>query len=132
METRRLDGITVLVIDDHRDSLELAELVLERAGARVLAAPGAEAGLRFLDREAIDVLVCDLAMPDMNGYELLRSLRSRNDDKRALPAIAVSGNSASHEVSRALQAGFDAHAAKPLAPEDLVEHVRRLANRCAA
>lgn len=132
METRRLDGITVLVIDDHRDSLELAELVLEHAGARVLAAPGVEAGQRFLDREAIDVLVCDLAMPGMEGYELLRSLRARNDAKRALPAIAVSVESASHDASRALQAGFDAHAAKPLVPEALVEHVRRLANRCAA
>lgn len=131
VERQRLAGITVLVIDDHMDSLELAELILERAGARVLAAPGAEAGLRFLDREAIDVLVCDLSMPVVDGFELLRVLRSRNDDKRATPAIAVSGNAALMDVSRALEAGFDAHAAKPIAPDALVEHVRRLADRAA-
>ncbi|MDQ3036467.1 MAG: response regulator, partial [Myxococcota bacterium] len=112
VERHRLDGVTVLVIDDHLDSLELAELVLQRAGARVLAAPGAEAGLRFLDRERIDVLVCDLAMPYLDGYELLRTLRARNDEKRATPAIALSGNAAVGDVRRALQAGFDVHAAK--------------------
>ena len=124
--------MTVLVIDDHQDSLELAELVLERAGARVLAAPGAEAGLRFLERERIDVLVCDLAMPTIDGYELLRALRARHDEKRATPALAVSGNAATHDIARALQAGFDVHAAKPIAPDALVEHVRRLADRTAA
>ncbi|UJR79607.1 response regulator [Sandaracinus amylolyticus] len=131
MERRELDGLTVLVIDDHLDSLEIAEIVLERAGARVLAAPSAEAGLRFLDTQSIDVLVCDLSMPRVDGFDVVRAVRARKDDKRSLPAIAVSGSGA-HDAGRAITAGFDAHATKPIAPEALVAHVRRLADRPAA
>lgn len=131
VERRDLDGLTVLVIDDHLDSLEIAEIVLERAGARVLAAPSAEAGLRFLDTQVVDVLVCDLSMPRVDGFDVVRAVRARRDEKRALPAIAVSG-SGLHDAGRALTAGFDAHATKPIAPDALVEHVRRLADRPAA
>jgi CheY-like chemotaxis protein len=132
MDGRELDGLTVLVIDDHQDSLELGELVLGRAGARVLAAPGAEAGLRFLDRQPVDVLICDLAMPYVDGFELVRTVRERRDEKRAIPAIAVSGNAGANDVRRALEAGFDFHCAKPVMPDDLVAHVRRLADVRAA
>ena len=130
-DQRELEGLTVLVIDDHLDSLEIAEIALGRAGARVLAAPGAEAGLRFLDTQPVDVLVCDLAMPRLDGFDVVRAVRARRDEKRRIPAIAVSGSGA-YDGRRALAAGFDAHAMKPIAPEALVEHVRRLVGRPAA
>ena len=132
MEPRRaLAGLTVLVIDDHLDSLEWTELALSHAGARVLAAPGADAGLRFLDTQPVDVLVCDLAMARHDGFDVVRAVRARKDEKRTLPAIAVSG-SVGLDGARALEAGFDSFAAKPLAPDALVDHVRRLADRSAA
>lgn len=130
-DARALDGVTVLVIDDHLDSLEVTELALSRAGARVLAAPGADAGLRFLDTQPVDVLVCDLAMPRRDGFDVVRALRARKDEKRSLPAMAVSG-SGDLDGRSALAAGFDSFQLKPLAPDALVEQVRRLAARTAA
>lgn len=83
-----LKGVTVLLIDDDLDQLELAERELEGAGARVLAAPSAEAGLRFLDANAIDVVVCDPLMPQLDGSAILAHIRARKDGKRDVPALA--------------------------------------------
>lgn len=123
----RLTGLLVLLIDDHLDSLEIGEMSLLQDGARVLAAPSADTGLRFLDAHPIDVIVSDISMPRIDGYELVRRIRARRDEKRGTPALAMTGNATALDVRRALDAGFDAHAAKPLRPEALVAHVERLA-----
>jgi CheY-like chemotaxis protein len=124
-----LAGITVLVVDDHDDTRELFDLVLARAGARVLSAGDAARALGIVADEAVHVLVCDLAMPRLDGLDLIRRLRARGDGKGALPAIAVSGRALATDVSTALAAGYDAHVAKPVDPSRLVACVRDLARR---
>lgn len=123
----RLDGITVLVVDDHDDTRELFGLVLLNAGAHVLSASDAEHALELIGRRAIDVLVCDLAMPRVDGLDLIRRVRARDDDKRAIPAIAVSGRTLPRDIGAALDAGYDAHVAKPIDPAGLVQRVHGLA-----
>lgn len=125
--SRALDGITVLVVDDHDDTRELFGLVLLNSGARVLSACNADEALELVASMAVRVLVCDLAMPRVDGIDLIRRVRARSDDKGRIPAVAVSGRALPREVHAALEAGYDAHVAKPIDPARLVECVRELA-----
>jgi CheY-like chemotaxis protein len=124
-----LDGITALVVDDHRDTLELAGMVLEWDGASVLEAKSAEEALKLLERNAVDVVVCDIYLPRLDGRAFVRELRRRSDPKRAIPALAVSGDSDPERVQMALAAGFDRFQSKPLDTDVLVAQVRSLVGR---
>jgi CheY-like chemotaxis protein len=122
-----LGGITVLVVDDHDDTRELFGLVLLNAGAIVLSASNADEALELVGTRPLRVLVCDLAMPRVDGLDLIRRVRARSDEKGRVPAIADSGRALPEEAAAALDAGYDAHVAKPIDPERLVECVRELA-----
>lgn len=124
-----LDGITALVVDDHRDTLELAGMVLEWDGASVLEAKSAEEALKLLEKNAVDVVVCDIYLPRLDGRAFVRELRRRHDAKRAIPALAVSGDNDPERVQMALAAGFDRFQSKPLDTDVLVWHVRSLVGR---
>src|SRR5688572_24320913 len=124
-----LAGIRALVIDDHLDSLELARMVLEWDGADVLEAKSAEDALTLLDGNEVDVVVSDLAMPRMDGYQLIRTIRSRRDHKRVIPALAISGNPRMSDENRAIAAGFNRFLAKPVDTDVLVREVRHLVQR---
>lgn len=121
-----LDGATVLVIEDHEDTLDLFTLLLEEAGARVLAASSCERGLAHLDANVVDVIVSDLAMPGTDGWECIRRVRARGDRKARCPAVAVSGNASMDDAGRSRGAGFDAHLSKPVDPDVLIAKVREL------
>ncbi|MDQ3033797.1 MAG: response regulator [Myxococcota bacterium] len=125
----QLLGITALVVDDHRDTLELAGMVLEWDGASVLEAKSAEEALKLLDRNVIDVVVCDIYLPRQDGRAFVRELRKRADDKRSIPALAVSGDNDPERVQMALAAGFDRFQPKPLDTDILVAQVRSLVGR---
>lgn len=125
--SKPLRGITVLVVDDHEDTRELFGLVLLNAGADVLSASNADDALELMGRSSVRVLVCDLAMPRVDGLDLIRRVRERELAERRTPAIAVSGRALPEEVGAALAAGYDAHVAKPIEPSRLVERVRDLA-----
>lgn len=127
-----LDGITALVVDDHRDTLELAGMVLEWDGARVIEAKSAEEALAILDVQDVDVVVCDIYLPRRDGRQFVRALRGRHDAKARIPALAVSGDSDPERVQMALDAGFDRFQAKPLDTDVLVSQVRDLVGRHAA
>jgi PAS domain S-box-containing protein len=127
----RLDGLTVLVVDDQPDARELVSLVLRQRGARTHTAESVAEALDILSGAAIDVLVSDLALPGVDGYALIAAVRAierqqRGPGLRALALTAYAG----HDVrDRAIAAGFDAHATKPLDPDHLVEIIARLARR---
>jgi CheY-like chemotaxis protein len=105
----------VLVIDDHRDSAEgLAEL-LRLAGHEVELAYDGPSALDAVERSAPEVVISDLGLPEMDGFEIARALRDR-DRTRELRLIALSGFGDSAAVERALQAGFDHHLTKPVDP----------------
>ncbi|MEO8628201.1 MAG: PAS domain S-box protein [Betaproteobacteria bacterium] len=115
-----LDGVHILVVDDEPDSRELIHRVLLERGARVtLAASGAEA-LRLLAVSNPDVLLSDIGMPEMDGYQLLRRIRAGEQQGRRLPAVALTAFARSEDRKRALLAGYQSHLAKPFDVAELV------------
>jgi signal transduction histidine kinase len=121
-----LRGMRVVVVDDDEDSLSLAATILERAGAEVEVARSGGAALAALERARADVLVTDLAMPDMDGFELIGRVRT-HPELSHLPALALTAYAGRASRVDALRRGFDAHVAKPLEPSHLIEAVRALA-----
>jgi two-component system CheB/CheR fusion protein len=116
--------ISVLVIEDDVDSLDLYEVLLASIGWRVATAGTAAAALAQLDVVRIDVILSDLGLPDTDGFELLPALRKRAG--RRVPAVAISGFGLDYDVRRALDAGYDVHLTKPVRLGALREAVERL------
>jgi NO-binding membrane sensor protein with MHYT domain/CheY-like chemotaxis protein/nitrogen-specific signal transduction histidine kinase len=122
-----LTGISVLVVDDAPDTLELTRQVLASCGAATLGAASADAALALLAGERPDVLVSDIGMPDVDGLELVRRLRRTGPaDGGAIPAIALTAFTRQQDREQALRAGFTAYLAKPAAPAELVATVAGL------
>jgi signal transduction histidine kinase len=121
-----LSGVRVLVIDDEPDSLEVISMILSGHGAQVTPAASAADALGILDRAEVDVIVSDLAMPELDGYELLERIRRRKR-RRPLPAVALSAYARAEDVERARAAGFQRHLPKPVSAAQLVETVTGLA-----
>ena len=128
----RLDGLRVLVVDDHPDARALAAAVLERSGAQVQTAGSADEALRRLDDGPADVLVSDIAMPGGDGCELLRRVRDRPAERGGrVPAAALTAFVGAEDRRRIRAAGFQIHLAKPVEPVALADAVARLAGRQA-
>jgi hypothetical protein len=126
-EIPRLDGVRVLVVDDEPDACSIMAHALEASGADVTVASGAADALGKLQVTDIDVLLADIAMPETNGYALIRSVRALPDHRVAsIPAVAVTAHARQCEQEEAFTAGFQSHLAKPLDPGELVRTVRNL------
>jgi PAS domain S-box-containing protein len=121
-----LGGVRVLVVDDEPDTREMLQLSLEQAGAAVVAASGAQEARDALDRDAFDVLVSDIGMPNEDGYALIRSVRARGDAARGMPAIALTAFARAEDRVHALTAGFQMHVAKPVEPIELAMTIKNL------
>jgi PAS domain S-box-containing protein len=125
-----LSGLKVLVVDDDPDGCELARHVLAACAAQVLTATTAEAALAIIESERPDVLVSDIGMPHVDGYELLRRVRLLGAAKGGhLPAIALTAFARSEDRTRALRAGFLVHVSKPVEPAELVASVATVSGR---
>jgi signal transduction histidine kinase/ActR/RegA family two-component response regulator len=120
-----LDGVRVLAIDDEPDWRELLERILTTAGADTRVAGSAAQGLEILAEWRPDVILSDIAMPGADGYGLLATIRSLADDVRSVPALAMTAHASADERVRTALAGFAAHLAKPIAPQELVDAVAR-------
>lgn len=108
---QELAGLTVLVVDDQADSRKMVGSFLEHRGAEVLQCESAEAAIEAIARRTVDVLVADIAMPDVDGYTLVRSARQSGF---TAPAIAISAFARADDRRRALDAGFTGFLVKPL------------------
>jgi PAS domain S-box-containing protein len=125
-----LTGVRVLAVDDEADSRGLLRVVLEAAGASVTTAASAAEALGLLESSPPDVLVADIGMPDMDGFDLIRHVRTLPDAAAAqVPAAALTAFARSEDRTRALQSGFEMHLAKPVDPGELVASVATLARR---
>ncbi len=125
-----LAGIHVLVAEDNDDARGLIEKVLESQGATVTAVPSAREALGILGVARVDVLVSDIEMPGMDGYELIRELRLRPALLGgSVPAAALTAYARTEDRLRALRAGFQLHLPKPVQPSELVTVVASLASR---
>jgi PAS domain S-box-containing protein len=125
-----LAQVHVLAIDDDRDALALESEVLRAAGARVTTAYSALSALNELDTEKPDVLIVDLGMPQMDGFEFIARVRRHADPRvREIPAAALTAYARSEDRMRALRAGFQIHLAKPIDPIELTTTIASLARR---
>jgi CheY-like chemotaxis protein len=128
-----LAGLQVLVVDDEADATTLMREVLEAAGASVISAASGPEALRVLATTAADVLVTDIGMPGMDGFELVGELRrSPNSALRNLPAAALTAYARSEDRARALKQGFQMHLAKPIDPGELIAAVATLGRQGAS
>jgi PAS domain S-box-containing protein len=121
----QLAGVHALVVEDDPDGNELITTILERYGARVTSVGTAAAALDALDAERPDILVSDIGLPDHDGIELIKMVRTRAFAK-AMPAIALTAYASRQDAAKAIAAGFDAHVAKPVQPGTLGTTVARL------
>jgi PAS domain S-box-containing protein len=125
-----LRDLRILVVDDDAEGLELAALILINAGAEVRTSRSAAAAMVVLEDWAADVLVSDLAMPDEDGFTLLRRVRRLMTQRgRRLPALALTAYGRAEDRIRVLAAGFSLHLAKPVNPAELVLCVASLGGR---
>lgn len=114
-----------LVVDDARDVTEMIAMFLRHAGYEPVMAFNAREALDAASTGQFDVVVSDIGMPGMNGYELAVALREL-PSYRTTPMIAVTGFSMYDDRGRALQSGFNAHLTKPINPMALLELIERL------
>jgi CheY-like chemotaxis protein len=106
---------TILVVDDHRDTLRSMKLLLTRLGYQVLAAENMTDALRIANDEEFDILLSDIGLPDGSGLELVRRIR----ETRSVPALALSGFGMDEDLQRSLEAGFSDHLTKPVSLDRL-------------
>jgi PAS domain S-box-containing protein len=125
-----LQGVHVLAIDDDADALAMVREILETTGAQVATVDSARSALEMLDRSTPDVLIADLGMPEMDGFELIAQVRkSASTRARSVPAAALTAYARSEDRAKALRLGFQMHLAKPIDPAELMAAVAALANR---
>jgi signal transduction histidine kinase len=124
----RLDGVGVLLVEDEPDTRDAVCLVLSRAGARVVGVGSADEALLAFQQIHPDVLVCNLALPDEDGYSLLRRIRAVTDAGTGfVPAVALTAYAEERDQLRARRAGFQSHVAKPVEPDELLRVLARVA-----
>jgi CheY-like chemotaxis protein len=123
-----LKGLHVLVVDANDDQRELLEFVLRLRGAKVTTASTVCEALAAVDRERPDVLVSEISLPDADGYELVRRLRTRDASRGGrTPAVAVTGWAGRQHRKLAMDSGFQAHLPKPVPLDGLVAVIVGLA-----
>jgi CheY-like chemotaxis protein len=127
---RNLTGIRVMAIDDEEDALGLLRVVLEAAGAEVVTMSSASNGLQRLGEAKPDVMVVDLGMPQMDGFEFIGRIRASSDAEiRDIPAAALTAFARSEDRTKALEHGFEMHLAKLVDPGELVASIATLVRR---
>jgi ATP-binding cassette, subfamily B, bacterial len=133
--TPRLDGASIMIVDDQDDARELLATVLESKGAGVRAFAGGAEARRWFERTPHaawpDLLVCDIGLPDEDGYAVVRGVRAAEAERRVplperMPAIALTGYARPEDRTQALLAGFQMHLAKPVEPRELLAGVAGL------
>ena len=125
-----LSGLAILVVDDESDARYLIKRVLADCSAEVKTAASGDEALSILGSAKPDILISDIGMPEMDGYELLKQIRALDNDwVKKIPAIALTAFARSEDRTKALRAGFLAHIAKPVEPSELVATVAVLVGR---
>jgi CheY-like chemotaxis protein/anti-sigma regulatory factor (Ser/Thr protein kinase) len=124
---QKLNGVRVLLVEDDPETLDMLKFVLAQCQAEVTTATSANEALQVLESSAVNVLVSDLAMPDQDGYDLIREVRARAPERGGnIPAIALSAYTRDEDRMLALAAGFQLHLPKPVDPGDLVAALAKL------
>ena len=102
--------LRILVVEDHSDTLQALSRLLNHFGHEISVADGAQNALNMIDSKEFDVVLCDIALPDGNGYDVIAQAKR----KRPIKAVALTGFGTSEDVERGKEAGFDFHLTKPV------------------
>ena len=130
MPSRELFGSYILVVDDQKDARELIARVLQDAGAEVTEVCSADEAIAAIEARCPDMLISDIGMPDVDGFELIRRVRALDAECGGrIPAIALTAFTRSEDRTRALRAGFTLHVSKPVDPAELLATVASVAGR---
>jgi CheY-like chemotaxis protein len=103
-------SLRILVVEDHSDTLDALSRLLSRFGHEISVADRAQNALNMIDSKQFDVVLCDIALPDGSGYDVIAQAKRRQPVK----AIALTGFGATEDIERGKQAGFDFHLTKPV------------------
>jgi two-component system cell cycle response regulator len=112
----------ILVIDDDLASLELMTYLLRAFGHMLLCAGDGAEGLQVIGRELPDLVICDVHLPHIDGYEVARRIKG-HPTWRTIPLVAVTASAMAHDRAMALAAGFDGYLTKPIDPETFVQQI---------
>jgi CheY-like chemotaxis protein len=124
--TDALRGRSIVVVDDDHDTRDILQSVLELQGATVRVAANAAEGLRACLEDPPDALVSDIGMPGQDGYSFLRQLKSTLGADSPRATLALTAFAGPRDQSRAADAGYDRHMAKPFDPNQLVQVLQEL------
>lgn len=125
-----LEGLKVLVVDDEPDARELIRRLLVECRMEVLTAASAAEGLQQLAQFRPDVVVSDIGMPGVDGYQFIRDVRRLPPELGGrVPAVALTAFARSEDRTRAMMAGYQVHIAKPIEPQELIVTVASLSGR---
>jgi PAS domain S-box-containing protein len=125
-----LQGLRILIVDDETDALDLISMELAQHGAMVTGAASAEEALQSLSQQTFDVLISDIGMPQMDGYDLIRQVRKHEaGTNKQIPAIALTAYARVQDRMRAILAGYSTHVPKPVEATELLTVVASLAGR---
>jgi signal transduction histidine kinase/ActR/RegA family two-component response regulator len=128
--TASLKGLKIMLVEDEFDTREMVAESLEQSGATVLLAASGLEALRVLARQTPDVLVSDIGMPEMDGYELMRKIRSELPSTvRTIGAVALTAFATEQDKEKSLQAGYQAYLVKPVTLAELITTVASVAKR---
>ena len=125
LTTETTDRKSALVVDDVADVTEMLAVVLTHAGYSVVTAASAPAALKAARERQFDVVISDIGMPEMNGYQLAREMRTM-PGYETVPMVAVTGYSMFDDKERSTNAGFNAHMTKPIDPRALLDLIEQL------
>ena len=123
------NSLRVLVVDDHPDLLSMLDLMMQRRGHAVKTALSGMEAIQIINDFAPHVVVSDIGMPGMDGYEMMKSLRE-DPDLAPFKSIALTGFDPQTESQRAREAGFDAQMTKPIEFDQLFAMIEQLASHC--
>jgi CheY-like chemotaxis protein len=123
-----LSGIRVLVVEDESDTCEFLDRFLTGYGAHVVIARSAAQALSRLSDDHVDLVVSDIGLPDVDGYDLMHRIRQLPPGAGGVtPAIALTAYARTEDRTRAFRAGYQAHLAKPIEPAELVATISSFA-----
>ncbi len=129
-ELPSLEGLHILIVDDEVDALDLITVELTQHGAKVTGVTNAEDAFKAFVQRQFDLLVSDIGMPKMDGYELMRRVRKHEEGRnKRIPAVALTAYARVQDRMQAILAGFSTHVAKPIEANELITVVAGLAGR---
>ena len=127
-----LDGVRIMLVDDDDSTRQLLQVVLAESGADVMPCTSAQQALKELETVMPDVILSDIGMPEMDGYQFMATVREKFGGPDVVPAIAVTAFGRSEDRDQSLAVGFQSHLTRPVRRLDLIGEISRVLDRSAA